>query len=34
MCAGKQILDNHSVNLISSIITSLIMPKIAINFGL
>jgi len=32
--SGKQILDNHSVNLISSIITSLIMPKIAINFGL
>lgn len=32
--AGKQILDNHSVNLIASIITALILPKIAINMGM
>lgn len=32
--SGKQILDNHSVNLISSIITALVLPKIAINMGL
>lgn len=26
---GKQILDNHSVNLLSSVITALILPEIA-----
>ena len=26
---GRQILDNHSVNLLSSVITALILPEIA-----
>lgn len=30
--SGKKVLDNHSVNLISSILTALIMPFIALNF--
>lgn len=30
--SGSRVLDNHSVNLISSILTALIMPFIALNF--
>lgn len=30
--SGYRLLDNHSVNLISSILTGLIMPFIALNF--
>lgn len=30
--SGYQLFDNHSVNLISSILTALIMPFIALNF--
>lgn len=30
--SGHRLLDNHSVNLISSILTGLIMPFIALNF--
>lgn len=30
--SGNRLLDNHSVNLISSILTALIMPFIALNF--
>lgn len=30
--SGYRLLDNHSVNLISSILTALIMPFIAMNF--
>lgn len=30
--SGNRLLDNHSVNLISSILTGLIMPFIALNF--
>lgn len=30
--SGNRVLDNHSVNLISSILTALIMPFIALNF--
>lgn len=30
--SGTRVLDNHSVNLISSILTALIMPFIAMNF--
>lgn len=30
--SGTRLLDNHSVNLISSILTGLIMPFIAFNF--
>lgn len=29
---GRRILDNHSVNLVSSIITALVMPGVAIKF--
>jgi len=32
--AGKMVLDNHSVNLISSILTGLILPKVALAMGL
>lgn len=32
--SGKMILDNHSVNLVSSILTALILPKIALLVGL
>eukprot|EP00088_Acartia_fossae_P042594 TRINITY_DN4477_c0_g1_i1.p1 TRINITY_DN4477_c0_g1~~TRINITY_DN4477_c0_g1_i1.p1 ORF type:complete len:330 (+),score=38.73 TRINITY_DN4477_c0_g1_i1:126-1115(+) len=32
--SGKMILDNHSVNLISSILTALMLPKIALLCGL
>merc|ERR1711962_1700727 len=31
---GKMVLDNHSVNLVSSILTALILPKIALAMGL
>lgn len=30
--SGRRILDNHSVNLVSSIITALVMPSVAIKF--
>ena len=32
--AGKMVLDNHSVNLVSSILTALLLPKIALACGL
>jgi len=32
--SGKMVLDNHSVNLISSILTSLLLPKVALSLGL
>jgi len=32
--SGKMILDNHSVNLVSSILTALIIPKMALLVGL
>merc|ERR1711915_1153539 len=32
--SGKQVLDNHSVNLISSILTALLLPKIALAVGM
>jgi len=32
--SGRMILDNHSVNLVSSILTALITPKIALMFGM
>jgi len=32
--SGKMILDNHSVNLVSSILTALIVPKMALLVGL
>jgi len=32
--AGKQILDNHSVNLVSSIVTALVLPKVALAMGM
>jgi len=32
--SGKMVLDNHSVNLVSSILTALILPKIALAVGL
>ena len=31
---GKMILDNHSVNLLSSILTALALPRIALSLGL
>merc|ERR1711970_1447603 len=32
--SGKMVLDNHSVNLVSSILTALILPKVALAMGL
>ena len=32
--SGKMVLDNHSVNLISSILTALFLPKVALALGL
>ena len=32
--SGKMVLDNHSVNLVSSILTALILPKIALAMGM
>merc|ERR1711928_278366 len=32
--SGKMVLDNHSVNLVSSILTALLLPKIALAVGL
>merc|ERR1712179_277047 len=32
--SGKMVLDNHSVNLVSSILTALLLPKVAIAVGL
>jgi len=32
--AGKMVLDNHSVNLVSSILTALLLPKIALAIGM
>ena len=32
--SGKMVLDNHSVNLISSILTALLLPKVALSLGL
>jgi len=32
--SGKMVLDNHSVNLVSSILTALLLPKIALACGL
>ena len=32
--SGKMVLDNHSVNLVSSILTALILPKVALALGL
>jgi len=32
--SGKMVLDNHSVNLVSSILTALLLPKIALGLGL
>jgi len=32
--AGKMVLDNHSVNLVSSILTALLLPKIALAMGM
>ena len=32
--SGQQFLDNHSVNLVSSIITAVFLPKVAIAMGL
>ena len=32
--AGKMVLDNHSVNVISSILTALLLPKVAVRIGL
>jgi len=32
--AGKMVLDNHSVNLVSSILTALLLPKIALAVGM
>ena len=31
---GKMVLDNHSVNLISSILTALLLPKFALAMGM
>jgi len=31
---GKMVLDNHSVNLVSSILTALLLPKVALAVGL
>ena len=32
--SGKMVLDNHSVNLISSILTALLLPKFALAMGM
>jgi len=32
--AGKMVLDNHSVNLVSSILTALLLPKLALAVGM
>lgn len=32
--SGKMVLDNNSVNLISNILTAVLLPELAINFGL
>ena len=32
--SGRMVLDNHSVNLVSSILTALILPKVALAMGL
>jgi len=32
--SGKMILDNHSVNLVSSILTALLLPKVALALGM
>merc|ERR1712055_921030 len=32
--SGRMVLDNHSVNLVSSILTALLLPKIALGMGL
>jgi len=32
--SGKMVLDNHSVNLVSSILTALLLPKFALSVGL
>jgi len=32
--SGKMVLDNHSVNLVSSILTALLLPKLALAVGL
>merc|ERR1712098_203366 len=32
--SGKMVLDNHSVNLVSSILTALFLPKVALALGL
>jgi len=32
--SGKMVLDNHSVNLISSILTALLLPKVALSLGM
>jgi uncharacterized membrane protein len=32
--SGKMVLDNHSVNLVSSILTALILPKVALAMGM
>jgi uncharacterized membrane protein len=32
--AGNMLLDNHSVNLVSTILTALILPKVALVMGL
>merc|ERR1711881_119941 len=32
--SGKMILDNHSVNLVSTILTALLVPKVALGLGL
>jgi len=32
--SGKMVLDNHSVNLVSSILTALLVPKVALGLGL
>jgi len=32
--SGKMVLDNHSVNLVSTILTALLVPKVALGLGL
>jgi uncharacterized protein (TIGR00297 family) len=32
--SGKKVLDNHSVNLVSSILTAILVPRIALTMGL
>lgn len=32
--SGKMVLDNHSVNLVSSILTALLLPKVALAMGM